>query len=211
MSFVAASASTGPGQPKFQVPKPPDYAACIAYLKRYPSFGSNVEPAKPTHAQLKANCDYEFRKERLKALYVLIAFDWVSGEAAELGVKVTPRELGKTIAAFEHAVLPGGETFKEYLASQRQTVGDLRMELEQELLVLAVHRKLEARAAARSLSTAQRQQALNEFAREYERKWRARTDCAPGYVVPICRQYTPPRTPSRLVPNSVPLTDLAAE
>jgi hypothetical protein len=212
MSVVAASASTDPGEPKFKTPKPPSYTACIAYLRRYPSFGAGAEPVEPTPAALKAKCELERRKEQLKALYTLIAFDWVSGEATELGVRLAPEQQSKLLALFERRSFPSGESFGQYLASMGQTRSDVMMQLEQELLVAGVHRKLEAQASARGLTTtAQRQLALTRFAVGYEREWRQRTDCQAGYVVPICRQYVAPSTPSALVPNAVPLTDLAPE
>jgi hypothetical protein len=212
MSVVAASASTDPGEPKFKTPKPPGYAACIAYLKRYPSFGASAEPVKPAPAGLRAKCELEYSKEQLKALYQLISFDWVSGEAGELGVTLAPAEQSKLLSFYEHRSFPNGESFGQYLASMGQTRSDIRMQLELELLVAGVHRKLEAQASARGLTTtAQRQLALTRFAEGYEREWRQRTDCQAGYVVPICRQYVAPNTPPALVPNAVPLTDLAPE
>ena len=211
MSVVAASASTNPGQPKFDTPRPPGYAACIAYLQKYPEFGSTTEPAGPSRAALKAKCEFEYSKESLKALYVLISFDWVSGEARELGVKLPAGELTKVLTLYEHHVFPNGDSFQGYLASMRQTPADVKMEIEQELLVVAVHRKLEAQPSMQRLTVQQRQLALDRFAQEYERRWKSRTDCQAGYVVPICRQYRAPKTPSKLVPNALPLTDLAAE
>ncbi len=208
MSAVAASASTNPGQPKFQTPKPPDYRACIAYLEKYPTFGLTVETTRPAR---KAKCEFEYEKEKLKAVYDLVSFDWVSGEAAELGVKLSATELSKALASFAHQPFPNGESLREYLASQGETSADLSMFVKQELLVAAVHRMLEAQLTMRRLTVQQRQRALTSFGEAYVRKWRQRTDCQAGYVEPICRQYRAPRTPPKLVPNAIPLTDLAAE
>jgi hypothetical protein len=212
MSVVAAGASTGPRQPKFQTPKPPRYQACIAYLAKYPSFGAGVEPLKSfSQGSLKAKCEFEYEKEKLKALYVLIAYDWVTGEAAELGAKLAPGALSGTLDAFAHQSFPNGEGLSGYLASMRQTKADITMEIKQELLVSAVQRKLEAQPRVRELTQQQRQLVLTKFGQEYRRKWTQRTDCQAGYVVPICKQYKKPKTPPRLVPNEVPLTNLAAQ
>jgi hypothetical protein len=210
MSVVAAGASTAPGQPKLEIPQPPSYTACIAYEERYP-LSTAAGQGKRTRAALKAQCDHLYRKLKLKALYILISFDWVSGEAAELGVKLADTELRHVLTFFEHQHFPKGESFKGYLASNRMTLADITQQLKQELLVNDVQRKLNAQPSMQRLTVQQRQQVLNGFGREYEGKWRHRTDCQTGYVVPICRQYRPPKTPPDLVPNAVPLTDLAAQ
>ena len=207
MSEVAAGASTATGVPKFDTPQPPKYTACIAYFERYP-FNSPGQ-AKPSRAALKEKCELEYRREKLKALYTLIAFYWVSGEGAELGVVVSPQELKQVLAAFERQQFPNGEGFRGYLASYRLTRADMAMQLEVELLTQRIQSKLEA--SMRNLTIQGRQQALDRFSQGYERKWKRRTNCQTGYVVPICKQYKPPKTPSTLVPNSVPLTDLTAQ
>jgi len=45
------------------------------------------------------------------------------------------------------------------------------------------------------LARERRRRALARFVRAWRRRWIARTDCAPGYVIQKCRQYAGPRSP----------------
>ena len=53
--------------------------------------------------------------------------------------------------------------------------------------------------------------ALEVFGKKFVHKWTGRTDCSVGYVVPVCKEYMPPKTPPLLVPPSIPLANMAAE
>jgi hypothetical protein len=210
MSIVAAGESTPPGQPKADTPEPPSYTKCIAYLEHYPMSPAYPRP-RPARAQLKLHCEQEYRKEKLKALYILISRDWVAGAASALGVRLADAEVMHALASLKHQQFPSAATFERYLASMRYTVFDIASLLKLSLLESKVQHKLEARADVQHLSVEQRQRALDTFSKEYEQQWIGRTDCHAGYVVPICRQYKRPKTPPTLVPPSVPLTHLTAE
>jgi hypothetical protein len=49
-------------------------------------------------------------------------------------------------------------------------------------------------AIARRLADERRRRALARFVAAWRRRWVARTDCSPGYVVEKCRQYRGPKT-----------------
>jgi hypothetical protein len=204
MSIVAAGESTAPGAPKPDVPTPPDYSGCIVYLATYVAGQAHA-----SHQALRSECELEYQKEKLKALYSLITYRWVRGEAAELGVRISHAQLAGVLALFKHQTFPDGHTFAQYLAEKRFSENDIASVLELSLLVPKVQRRLEAQPSLARLSPTQRQAALQAFGVAYERKWKARTDCAEGYVVPICAQYRAPAQPPKLVPPTVPLTNLA--
>lgn len=46
------------------------------------------------------------------------------------------------------------------------------------------------------LTAQQQQQALSKFIKGFQTKWKQRTDCRASYVVPDCKQYKAPKTPS---------------
>jgi foldase protein PrsA len=50
-------------------------------------------------------------------------------------------------------------------------------------------------AIAKKLAAEQRKRTLAAFIAAWRKRWIARTDCAPGYVVQQCRQYTGARAP----------------
>ncbi len=208
MYVIASEASTAPGQPKEQSPQPPLYAACIAYMRAYGS--KMVDPiANPTPERLKARCEHEYRKLKLKALYTLIVGAWLDGEATEMHVRPTDAELRQRLASFQRQ-FPTQAAFKGYLAGTGATRTDLSQYLRQGLLVERIKQKLETASANQHLAGPARQRALDRFGAEFKTKWTSRTDCRPGYVVPLCRQYRAPSTPPELVPPAVPLTNQPA-
>lgn len=202
MSVLVGYGSNG-REPGPQVPVPPRYKACIADQRTHPR--QSFHQVNPTRKQLKADCEFEYERFKLKALYLLISYQWVAGEARELGVKLDQRELARQLSMFERAVALGSGSFKRYLRFTRATRSDIELSLKLDQLT----QKVEAKVGGPG--TSQRREALlTAFGRQLKRKWLARTDCRPQYVVPICRQYRTPATPPKLVPPSVPLTRMPA-
>lgn len=209
MSVIAGRASTG-GEPAPNTPEPPDYTACIAYQRaHWPRLPQ--DQSAPTSKVLKSECELIYRREKLKALYFLISYRWATGEGAELGVKLHKQEVKRELAKFESLAAPNAAAFRRYLTVTRATIPDIVLSVELGLLTTKIQQKLEAAFVARGLTAQARQQSLDEFGQAFERRWRSRTDCRPGYVVPICSAYKPPKTPPTLVPPSVPLTNMAVE
>jgi hypothetical protein len=208
MSVIAGETTLLPGQPVPRSPEPPRYSACVAYRQRFPA---NPEAKQPrlSLSELKHECMVEFQKEKLKALYFLISYDWVNGEAAELGIRPTDQEV---VHELEHLKIRfPGPTLRHFLVGYRGSRLDMLMRIKLTLLTARVKQKVEGENAKRHLTTQQRQQALDRFSRRFATNWSGRTSCQPDYVVPACRQYKPPRTAPTLVPPSIPLTDIAAE
>jgi hypothetical protein len=207
MSVIAGEVSTAPGQPKPEVPVPPDYASCVAYRRTYPTVPGQ---STPTPEHLKQECELEFQKEKLKALYFLISYAWVKDEASQLGVHLPNQTLAQEIAVLK-AQFPNEAALRRFLVGTRGTVMDLMLRLRLNLLTTEVQRKLEHERGEGLLTVAQRQQALNMFSEMFVKRWTARTACRPGYVVPLCSRYRRPRVAPALVPPSVPLTRMTAE
>jgi hypothetical protein len=210
MNVIAGEVSTGSGEPKPMVPVLPYYSACIAYKRKYLASAPSGQSA-PSHVQLRQECAFEFEKEKLKALYFLISSEWLDGAAGELGVRPGDRELRSEVASLE-ARFPNKATARRFLVGTRGTEADLLARLKATILTKAIQQKLEARSRRKGLSKPERQRSLDEFGRRFESTWRARTNCRPGYVIPICRQrYVPPRLAVSLSPPDVPLTKMTVE
>jgi hypothetical protein len=193
------SGGTEPGPP---APVPPGYTACIAYarLHQSPALASTPEIPK----QPRAYCEFEYRRFKLKAVYLLVSHQWILGEAAELGIHPNMPELARELSLYRKALsLTTAAAYKRYLGFTRARTADLLLSLETEQLTRAV----EAKVAGAAKTTAQREAALAQFGKRYKARWLARTDCRTGYVVPICRQYRPSKTPATFVPPPIPLTD----
>ena len=204
MSVLKGKGSNGK-EPGPQVPVPPSYISCIAEQRAHPS-PAVANQKSPTDRQLKAFCEFEYQRFKLKALYLLIGHQWITGEAKELHVHVREGELHRQLTTFERAVAPSKAGFERVLRFWRANRADVLLSLEDEQLIQTI----EAKITAGARSEAQRQAALASFGRAYKRRWLARTSCARGYLVPICRNFKPPKEPAALVPPSVPLTDQPA-
>ena len=210
MDIIAGEVSTAAGQPKPDVPIPPHYTACISYKRKYPAAAS-AERSASASVGLWRECNVEFQKEKLKALYFLISRLWVDGVAGELGANPSDRELHGQLASLVQR-FPSRASARHFLVGARGTEADLLARLKVVVLAASVQRALEAQNRRQGLDEPERQRALRSFGKRFERAWRARTSCRPGYVVPICRQrYTPAKSASALTPPDVPLTRMTAE
>jgi foldase protein PrsA len=54
------------------------------------------------------------------------------------------------------------------------------------------------------LSTQNQQKALQDFVKKFQKKWKARTDCRKGYVVPTCNNAPKQKSTSTAAPGAVP-------
>ena len=200
ISFLKDRGSNG-HEPGPAPPIPPLYTACIAYARTHP--GLFVPSTPPIPRQPRAYCEFEYRRFRLKAIYLLISHLWVTGEAAELGIRPNKADLARRLSYYRAALgLTSAAAYKRYLGFAHAGTADLLLSLEMEQLV----RLIEAKVAGAAKTTAQREAELARFGKAFKGKWLTRTDCHAGYVVPICRQYRPGRKLSTFVPPSVPLT-----
>ena len=82
-----AARSSGQGA-NVSVPKPPDYAACIAAKRKTTPKPAKGQP-KVTDSQLKTQCKQEYEQLRDQVLQLLISFQWLEGEAKEQGIKIS--------------------------------------------------------------------------------------------------------------------------
>lgn len=203
MSALIGKGSNGK-EPGPRVPVPPKYTACIAEQRAHRR--APFAHSQPTTAQLKGYCEFEYERFKLKALYVLISHGWTIGEAAELGVKLDKHELQTQLSEFERAIAPTKAGFRRELGFWRARPADIVLSLEDEQLATRIQAKVEATGKTPTQSS----EAFARFGRAFKRKWVARTSCADGYIVPICRNFKPPKEPAALVPPSVLLTDMPA-
>jgi foldase protein PrsA len=139
LSVAAAStaASTGAKPP---IPEPPHYTACIANAK------AAVKPAKgqtpPSEAQLKSQCEQEYKSLQQEVLGFLISSEWVLGEASSLGVKVSDAEVKKQFEKIKNQQFPKAAEFEKFLKTSGQTVSDLLLRVKLNLLSSKIQKKV---------------------------------------------------------------------
>ncbi|MGO9488221.1 MAG: SurA N-terminal domain-containing protein, partial [Solirubrobacteraceae bacterium] len=129
---VAASSGGSTGE-KMVVPVPPDYTACIAHLQ-----ATTAKPAKgqkaPTTAQLKSECEQQYKSLQQEVLGFLISSSWVLGEAKSLGVKVSDKEVHEQFLKIKSQQFPKAAEFEKFLATSGQTVSDLLLRVKLNML-----------------------------------------------------------------------------
>jgi foldase protein PrsA len=140
---VAATSTGSAATGKPVIPVPPDYSACIAHLA-----ATSPKPAKgqsaPTTKQLKAQCEQQYKALSQEVLGFLISSQWVIGEAASLGVKVSDAEVKKEFEKIKNAQFPKAAEFEKFLASSGQTTSDLLLRVKLNMLSQRIQKKIVA-------------------------------------------------------------------
>jgi len=124
---IAASTSQPQGAAKVEY-SPPDYAACVTSKKASAPKPAKGQPQQ-TDAQFKTQCKAEYDGLRDQVMQFLILDKWVSGEAADQGVKLSAKE---EEAAYTDAVkrsFPKKADFESFLKSSGMTARDARFQV----------------------------------------------------------------------------------
>jgi foldase protein PrsA len=140
MNVASASSSATTGAAKPPIPVPPKYTACIsaAALAAKPAKGQ----AAPTQAQLKSQCEQQYKSLQSEVLGFLISSNWVLGEAASLGVKISDKEVTKEFEKIKSQQFPKAAEFQKFLATSGQTVSDLLLRVKLNLLSSKIQKKI---------------------------------------------------------------------
>jgi foldase protein PrsA len=142
MGIAASSSSATTGAPKTLAPDPPAYKTCIAHLR-----ATQAKPAKgqtaPTEAQLKSQCEQEYKQLSQTVLGFLIQTEWLLGEANSLGVKVSDSEVQKQFETIKKQQFAKAGAFQKFLASTGYTPSDLLLRVKVQLLTQKIKAKIE--------------------------------------------------------------------
>ena len=166
MGVAAAATSTTEGAAaKPVIPEPPNYTACIAHLE-----ATQPKPAKATaatqQAQLKSQCEQQYKTLQQEVLGFLISSQWVLGEASSLGVNVSDKEVKKRFNQIKEQQFPKAAEFEKFLANSGQTVSDLLLRVKLNLLSSKIQQKI-VKAKA-NVSQAQIAKYYNEHKSRFE-------------------------------------------
>jgi len=138
---VAAASTGGTTGAKPVLPDPPNYTACIAHLEATapkPAKGQS----KPTSAQLKSECEQQYKSLQQEVLGFLISSEWVIGEASHLGVNVSDAEVKKEFEKIKNQQFPKAAEFEKFLATSGQTVSDLLLRVKLNMLSSKIQKKI---------------------------------------------------------------------
>jgi parvulin-like peptidyl-prolyl isomerase len=123
------------------VPDPPDFTACVAAKKK-----SAPKPAKgqpnTTDAQYKTQCKQEYEGLRNQVVQLLVSYQWIQGEAKDLGVKVTDAEVKKALDQQKKQSFPKAGDYEKFLKTSGQTNDDIVQRVKVDLLSTKIRDKI---------------------------------------------------------------------
>jgi foldase protein PrsA len=119
--------------PRHVAPDPPRYLSCIARRK-------TLQPGS-ADAELKQACRQQYQQLKRQALELLISGNWLVGEAAEQGLKVSSGETDERLSAVERS-FGGSAQFQESQKAISRTIADLKLEIDAQLAAEKIRRML---------------------------------------------------------------------
>jgi foldase protein PrsA len=138
--WMNVAAKSG-GQPGASVPKPPDYKDCIAQLRKQQPKPAKGQP-KVNDADLKKQCDQQYKALRDQVVQLLASFEWIKGEAKDQDVKVSDAEVKKRIDEIKKQQFPKKGDFEKFLKDSGYTQADIEAQTRTELLTNKIRDKV---------------------------------------------------------------------
>jgi foldase protein PrsA len=127
---VAAKSS---GQPNASVPDAPEYTRCVENKRKTTPKPAKGQP-KTTDEQLKEQCKQEYEQLRDQVLQLLTSFQWIEGEAEEMGIKVSDAEIKKSFDQQKKQSFPKEADYQKFLKDYGQTEDDVMQRVKLDLL-----------------------------------------------------------------------------
>src|SRR5215217_7964193 len=111
-------------------PDPPDYNKCVAAKSKTPVPKGQKQP---TNDALKKQCKSEYEQLKREVMQFLIQAEWVQQEAAEQDIKVSDKEIEKSLEDQKKQAFPNEKQYKQFLATSGMTEQDIlfRVKLDQ--------------------------------------------------------------------------------
>jgi foldase protein PrsA len=134
-------ASKSSGTKGAKVPDAPDFKTCIADKRKTAPKPAKGQP-KTTDDQLKAQCKQEYEALRDQVIQLLTSFEWIQGEAEELGIKVTDAEVKKSFSEQKKQSFPKEADYQKFLKDYGQTEQDILQRVKLDLLSNKIREKI---------------------------------------------------------------------
>src|SRR5262249_5502813 len=119
---------------------------------------------------------------RSTTLNFLISSLWLKGEAASEHIHITPAQVKRTFDRIRAKQFRRRREFDAFLRSSGQTIADLLVRVELNLLST----RIQAHATAGHRGTVAQERALARFIAQFANRWRAMTYCSPQFAVEDC-------------------------
>ena len=144
--------------------------AAQAHLKRMPAPGER-----------------RYKNFKKTAVGNLLDESWIQGQAAEMGIQVTPREVVAEFAQIKKQNFKSDAEYKQFLRASHYTQANANERVRLKLLATGIDEQI-ARGVRAKKAT---ERAFATFVAEYMQRWRSRTVCAPVYVFDRCSNEPP--------------------
>jgi foldase protein PrsA len=131
---VAALSSQPPGSAGgVTVPDAPKYTKCIAAKQKQQPKPSAGQPQQ-TDAQLKAACEQEYKSLQQQVMQFLISAQWIQGEAQDLGIHVSDKDVDKEFQKQKKQSFPRDADYQAFLKSSGMSQKDILLRVKLDLL-----------------------------------------------------------------------------
>ncbi|MEA2169258.1 MAG: foldase protein PrsA, partial [Solirubrobacteraceae bacterium] len=124
-------------------PDPPGYVKCIAAKRAALPKPAKGQPTT-TDAQLKTQCDSEYKAIQQQAMQLLISYDWLVGEAKDQGITVTDADVQKQFETQKKASFPKEADYQKFLTTSGQSEADILMRVKLDVLSNKIREKITA-------------------------------------------------------------------
>jgi parvulin-like peptidyl-prolyl isomerase len=139
---VAALSSQTPGSTSgVTIPDAPKYTKCIA-AKRTQQPKPTAGQPQQTDAQLKAACDQDFKSLQQQVMQFLISAQWIQGEANDLGIHVTDKDVQKEFQKQKKQSFPKEADYAAFLKSSGMSQNDILLRVKLDLLSNKIRAKV---------------------------------------------------------------------
>jgi len=117
-----------------------------------------------------------------EALGELLDGLWIQGQAAEMRIFVSKRQVTTELAQIKKESFESKGEFQSFLKHAHLTLSDLHHRVRLQLLST----KIQERVAGSVWNEKNIPKVFKTFVAAYQKRWRARTVCAPQYVIERC-------------------------
>ena len=124
----------------------------------------------------------EYEKLKKVAIGELLDSIWIRGQATEMGIVVTPRQISRMLARLKREAFKSEAAYRRFLKESHYTRRDVRERVEIQILSMRIQERIVRKATSESGV----QKAFSAFVVAYGERWRARTVCAAEYVTTRC-------------------------
>jgi hypothetical protein len=146
------------------------------------------------HTHLVDDCHELYQDLKEQALAYLIQGLWNIEEGKGDGISVTQAQIEQAFKKYEAERFPSEAAFTSFLANREWSLSDDLYLIKRDILDQRLGAARERAARKKAHSRLEVQRGVLELYAQSLVKWKPRTTCSPGYVIPECRQSTGPAT-----------------